>query len=61
MTSTLPEGIQPRGLNVDQAAEFLGLRPSSIKLMVRRGDLKPVSLVNRYIFDVRDLERVFDK
>jgi hypothetical protein len=59
--STLPEGVQPRGFNVDQAAEFLGVRPSSIKLMVRRGELKPVNMVNRYICDRRNLEAVFEK
>ena len=59
--STLPEGMQPRGFNVDQAAEYLGVRPSSIKLMVRRGELKPVNMVNRDIFDRRDLEAAFER
>jgi hypothetical protein len=52
--SMLPAGIAPRGLNVDQAAEYWGCCPSIFKKLVKLGIApNPIDMAGfaRNIFD----------
>jgi hypothetical protein len=56
--STLPPGIQPRGLNMDQAAEYWGCCPSTFKKLIHLGIVRPIDMVGkrRNIFDRVELD-----
>ena len=52
-TSTLPPGIPPRGLNLEQASEYWGCCPSTFKKLMKLGVVRPIDMVgmSRNIFD----------
>ena len=56
--STLPTGIAPRGLNIDQAAEYWGCFPSTFKNLMKRGIVRPIDMAGfaRNIFDCHALD-----
>jgi hypothetical protein len=51
--STLPAGVSPRGLNIDQASEYWGCCPSTFKKLVKLGVVQPIDMAgfDRNIFD----------
>jgi hypothetical protein len=59
-SKTLPPGVSPRGLNVDQAAAYFGLSNSGFRKLVARGVVKPIDLDGfaRCIFDREALDAV---
>ena len=54
-----PPGIAPRGLNLDQAAEYWGCCPSTFKKMVKIGIVKPIDMsgIERNVFDRQELDK----
>ncbi len=56
--STLPAGVSPRGLNIDQAAEYWGCCPSTFKKLVKLGIVQPLDMAGfaRNIFDRHALD-----
>ena len=56
--STLPAGIAPRGLNLDQAAEYISVCPSTFKKLMKLGIVRPIDLgpVERRVFDRQALD-----
>ena len=56
--SVLPPGIAPRGLNLAQASEYVGVCPSTFKKLVKRGVVRPTDLagIDRNIYDRRALD-----
>jgi hypothetical protein len=57
--STLPAGIAPRGLNLDQAAEYWGCCPSTFKKMVKIGIVRPIDMggIERNVFNRQELDK----
>jgi hypothetical protein len=56
--STLPAGIAPRGLNLDQAAEYWGCCPSTFKKLMKLGIVRPIDMggIERNVFDREALD-----
>jgi excisionase family DNA binding protein len=53
-----PERIHMRGLyGIDAAAEWLSLSPSTVKKLVRRGDLTTVKVGHRTLVKADELDR----
>ena len=57
--------IQPRLLNIEQTARYIGLAPKTIRnrLGPKAPDpfpVKPKKLGGRVLFDIRDLDRFID-
>ena len=62
---TLPAGIKPRLLSVDQSAGYLGISPKTIRngLGPKARDpfpVKPKRAGKRVLFDIRDLDAYID-
>jgi hypothetical protein len=58
--------IQPRLLNIEQTANYIGLAPKTIRnrLGPRAPDpfpVKPKKLGGRVLFDIRDLDQFIDE
>jgi excisionase family DNA binding protein len=58
MPKPLPETIAPRGLSIDQTAEYLGVCKSIVKRLIRTGVITPIRFpgINRAIIDKRALD-----
>ena len=53
--------LQPRGLNLRRAAEYLGCKLWAMRELVWKGELKAVRIGKCDIIDVRDLDAWFEK
>nr|WP_249133664.1 hypothetical protein [Bradyrhizobium sp. AUGA SZCCT0177] len=59
--STLPPSLPPRGLSRSQAAEYVGISPSTFDKMVAAGEMPgPKRLRGRVVFDLKKLDCAFD-
>lgn len=52
---------QPRGLNRKRAAEYLGIAGWALRVLIWNGELKPIRVGRRDVFDRLDLDTWFDK
>jgi hypothetical protein len=52
---------QPRGLNRKRAAEYLGIAGWALRVLIWNGELKPLRIGRRDVFDRFDLDAWFDK
>jgi predicted DNA-binding transcriptional regulator AlpA len=53
-------GLQPRGLNREEAAGYIGLDPQSFDVLVNRGDMPQATRVgNREVWDRLKLDAAF--
>ena len=60
-SSTLPLSLPPRGLSRVQAAEYIGVSPSTFDKMVAEGDMPPPKKIRgRVIWDRKQLDCAFD-
>lgn len=59
----LPDGIMPRGLNMEQAAAYVGVGTTLFAQMVSDGRMpKPKQAsAGRVVWDVRALDRAFER
>lgn len=60
----LPRGIVPRGLNLPQAAQYVGISERTFESLVASGQLpRPVTFANvrRAIWDIKALDLVLDR
>jgi|HubBroStandDraft_2_1064218.scaffolds.fasta_scaffold1197566_1 excisionase family DNA binding protein len=53
--------LQPRGLNLKRAAEYLGCKLWAVRELVWKGELKAVRIGKCDIIDVRDLDAWLEK
>lgn len=52
----------PRGYNRVNAAAYIGVSPNTFDKLVKDGTMpRPIKLGARLIWDVRDLDKAFDK
>ena len=59
--STLPLSLPPRGLSRVQAAEFIGVSPSTFDKMVADGEMPaPKRIRGRVIWDRKQVDCAFD-
>lgn len=59
--STLPPSLPPRGLSRLQAAEYIGVSPSTFDKMVADGEMPaPKKIRGRVIWDRKQLDCAFD-
>jgi excisionase family DNA binding protein len=58
MHKFLPEAIPPRGLNIDQAAQYVGVSKSIFKRLIRAGVITPIRIagLDRVIIDRQALD-----
>lgn len=56
----LDQGVNPRLLSVEGAAQYLSRTPSAIRNMVSMKKLKPVRLDGRVYLDVQELDRMIE-
>ena len=56
----LDQGVKPRLLSVEGAAQYLSRTPSAIRNMITVGKLKPVRLDGRVYLDVQELDRMIE-
>jgi hypothetical protein len=62
VSSSLPAGLPPRGLNRAQAAEYLGIGTTKLDELVNRKLIKkPKRIDGRVVFDRLQLDRDFEK
>lgn len=60
-SSTLPLSLPPRGLSRVQAAEYIGVSPSTFDKMVTDGEMPvPKRIRGRVIWDRKQLDCAFD-
>jgi excisionase family DNA binding protein len=60
-SSTLPLSLPPRGLSRVQAAEYIGVSPSTFDKMVADGEMPaPKRIRGRVIWDRKQLDCAFD-
>jgi predicted DNA-binding transcriptional regulator AlpA len=60
-SSTLPLSLPPRGLSRVQAAEFIGVSPSTFDKMVADGEMPaPKRIRGRVIWDRKQVDCAFD-
>lgn len=60
-SSTLPLSLPPRGLSRAQAAEYVGVSPSTFDKMVAAGEMPcPKKIRTRTIWDRKALDCAFD-
>jgi excisionase family DNA binding protein len=60
-SSTLPLSLPPRGLSRVQAAEFIGVSPSTFDKMVEAGEMPaPKRIRGRVIWDRKQVDCAFD-
>ena len=52
---------QPRGLSRTKAAEYLGIAGWALRVLIWNGELKPICVGRRDIFDRLDLDEWFEK
>jgi hypothetical protein len=52
---------QPRGFNRKRAAEYLGIAGWALRVLIWKGELKPIRVGRRDVFDRLDLDAWFDK
>jgi excisionase family DNA binding protein len=57
----LPEQLQPRCLNIQQAATYLGVAVYFLRTQVWDGAIPHARLGHRIIFDRADLDRFLDR
>jgi excisionase family DNA binding protein len=53
--------IQSRGFNRKRAAEYLGIAGWALRVLIWNGELKPIRVGRRDVFDRSDLDAWFDK
>jgi predicted DNA-binding transcriptional regulator AlpA len=59
--STLPPSLPPRGLSRVQAAEFIGVSPSTFDKMVAAGEMPaPKRIRGRVVWDRKQVDCAFD-
>ena len=59
--SRLPPSLPPRGLSRVQAAEYIGVSPSTFDKMVAEGEMPPPKRIRgRVIWDRKALDCAFD-
>lgn len=59
--SMLPASLPPRGLSRGQAAEYVGVSPSTFDKMVTAGEMpRPKRIGGRVIWDRKQLDCAFD-
>jgi len=59
-STTLPSSLPPRGLCRVQAAEYIGVSPSTFDKMVADGEMPaPKRIRGRVIFDLKQLDCAF--
>lgn len=54
------QGVKPRLLSVEGAAQYLSRTPSAIRNMLTTKKLKPVRLDGRVYLDVQELDRMIE-
>lgn len=60
-SSSLPLSLPPRGLSRVQAAEFIGVSPSTFDKMVEAGEMPaPKRIRGRVIWDRKQVDCAFD-
>lgn len=60
-SSTLPLSLPPRGLSRVQAAEYIGVSPSTFDKMVAEGEMPaPKRIRGRVVWDRKQVDCMFD-
>jgi excisionase family DNA binding protein len=60
-TPAPPVSNQSRGFNRKRAAEYLGIAGWALRVLIWNGELKPIRVGRRDVFDRPDLDAWFDK
>jgi excisionase family DNA binding protein len=59
--SVLPPSLPPRGISREQAAEYVGVSPSTFDKLVKDGRMsQPKRIDGRVVWEVRRLDCAFD-
>ncbi|MCH7989370.1 MAG: helix-turn-helix domain-containing protein [Planctomycetes bacterium] len=53
--------VPQRALGINDSAKYLGISVTTLRRLVKRGAIKPSRLSARLLFDVRDLDALFEQ